>query len=65
MLSVAPGKVVALLNTLPDTPPGGPADPSASTFESADGNYVVIDIGNGSYAFYGNLQPGSLTRRSR
>ena len=47
VLAVAPGKVVALLNTLPDQPAGGAAGPDASSFESADGNYVVIDLGNG------------------
>ncbi len=61
VVAVAPGKVVALLDTLPDQPVGLPPDPSASSFESADGNYVVIDLGNGLFAFYGNLQPGSLT----
>ena len=61
VLAVAPGRVVALLDTLPDQPFGGAPDSSASSFESADGNYVVIDLGNGSFAFYGNLQPGSLT----
>jgi hypothetical protein len=61
VLSVAPGRVVALLDTLQDFPAGVAPDPSAATFESADGNYVVVDLGNGMYAFYGNLQPGSLT----
>jgi hypothetical protein len=61
VLSVAPGRVVALLDTLADFPAGVVPDPTASTFESADGNYVVVDLGNGMYAFYGNLQPGSLT----
>ena len=59
--AVAPGKVVALLDALPDQPVGGAEDPNASNFESADGNYIVVDHGNGAYAFYGNLQPGSLT----
>ncbi len=61
VLSVGPGRVVALLNTLPDRPAGAPPDSAASSFESSDGNYVVVDLGNGTYAFYGNLQPGSLT----
>jgi hypothetical protein len=59
--AVAPGRVVALLDALPDQPVGGVADPTGSNFESADGNYIVVDHGNGAYAFYGNLQPGSLT----
>ena len=49
-----------MLDALPDQPAGAPPNPSAG-FESADGNYVVVDIGNGMTAFYGNLQPGSLT----
>jgi hypothetical protein len=61
VLAVAPGKVVALLDSLPDQPAGAPPDMSAASFESADGNYIVVDLGNGSFAFYGNLQPGSLT----
>ena len=60
VLSVAPGRVVAMLDALPDQPAGSPPNASAG-FESADGNYVVVDIGNGMTAFYGNLQPGSLT----
>ena len=60
VLAVAPGKVVGVLDALPDQPPGAPPDSAAASFESADGNYVVIDLGNGSFAFYGNLQPGSL-----
>ena len=59
VLAVAPGKVVGVLNTLPDQVAGAPPDPT-SGFESADGNSIVIDLGNGTFAFYGNLQPGSL-----
>jgi murein DD-endopeptidase MepM/ murein hydrolase activator NlpD len=29
----------------------------------AGGNYVVVDIGRGRYAFYAHLQPGSMTVR--
>lgn len=60
VLASAPGRVVALSADLPDLPPGATGDP-ATSFESADGNYVVVDLGNGLYVFYGNLQPGSLT----
>lgn len=34
--------------------------PAGATIQSADGNYLVIDIGEGRYAFYAHLQPGSL-----
>jgi hypothetical protein len=60
VLAVAPGKVVGVLDALPDQAPGAPPDSAAATFESAGGNSVVIDLGNGTFAFYGNLQPGSL-----
>jgi len=30
------------------------------TLETVGGNYVIIDIGGGRYAFYAHLQPGSL-----
>jgi hypothetical protein len=30
------------------------------TVQSAGGNYVVVDIGQGRYAFYAHMQPGSL-----
>ncbi len=60
VLAVAPGRVVGVSNTLPDQAAGASADPTSSSFESADGNSVVIDLGNGTFAFYGNLQPGSL-----
>jgi hypothetical protein len=29
--------------------------------ETVGGNYVVVDIGGGHFAFYAHLQPGSLT----
>jgi Peptidase family M23 len=59
VLASAPGRVVALSANLPDLAPGATGDP-ATSFESADGNYIVVDLGNGLYVFYGNLQPGSL-----
>lgn len=30
------------------------------TLETVGGNHVILDIGNGFYAFYAHLQPGSL-----
>ncbi len=31
------------------------------TLENADGNHIVLDLGDGSYAFYAHLEPGSIT----
>ena len=30
------------------------------TLESADGNHVILDLGEGRYAFYAHLKPGSV-----
>ena len=34
--------------------------PKVLTIQMAAGNYVVVDIGEGRFAFYAHLQPGSL-----
>ena len=31
------------------------------TIDQADGNFVVLDIGGGSYVLYAHMQPGSVT----
>lgn len=59
--SVAPGKVVRVQDGLPDEVPG--AFPAGATIQNAGGNYVVVDIGDGRYAFYAHLQPGRLRVR--
>lgn len=48
-----------------DTRDGVPESPSlagapANTLENASGNYVVLDLGQGRYAFYEHLKPGSV-----
>ncbi len=57
--SVAPGTVVATQDGLPDQTPGA-LDPNA-TVETAGGNYVVVDLGRGNFAFYAHLIPDTLT----
>jgi len=56
--SVAAGKVVALQDDQPTELPG--VLPSGATVQTAGGNYVVVDIGRGHYAFYAHMQPDSL-----
>jgi hypothetical protein len=56
--AAAAGTVVASENDLPEQVPGKlPAD---ATIQMAGGNYAVIDIGDGRFAFYAHMQPGSL-----
>jgi hypothetical protein len=59
VLSVADGTVVRTQDELPEQTPGSFAP--GATVSSAGGNFVVVDIGDGNYAFYAHLQPGSLT----
>lgn len=56
--AAAPGKVVRILDGLPEQTPG--ALPSNATIQTAGGNFVVVDIGRGRYAFYAHLSPGSI-----
>ena len=56
--AVADGKVVNLLDGLPEQVPGSPA--VGVTGATAGGNFIVQDIGGGRFAFYAHLQAGSL-----
>lgn len=59
--SATAGKVVGVLDGLPETPPG--SLPKGITAQQAGGNHVVVDIGHGRYAFYAHFQPGSIRVR--
>lgn len=61
VLAVADGTVVATLDTLEDQQPGKLPDPTTLTLETVDGNHVVVDIGQGFYAFYAHLKKKSVT----
>lgn len=56
--SATAGKVVGVLDNVPETPAG--SFPPSITAEKAGGNHVVVAIGGGRYAFYAHLQPGSI-----
>lgn len=58
VLAVVDAKVVAAVDTYKDQTPGGL--PSGMTLEEADGNHIVLDLGDGKYAFYAHLKPGSV-----
>jgi murein DD-endopeptidase MepM/ murein hydrolase activator NlpD len=36
-------------------------DPKTITIANVDGNHIVIDLGNGIFAFYAHLQKGSVS----
>lgn len=50
--------MVSVEDGLPEEVPGKvPADSSPKT---AGGNFVIVDIGGGNFAFYAHMQPGSV-----
>jgi len=64
LLAVADAVVVRAQDGLPDNPPGHgaafhPAMPV--TIDTVGGNHVVLDLGDGQYAHYFHMRPGSLT----
>jgi hypothetical protein len=59
-LAVADGRVVAVKDSIPENVPGPASRAVPITLETVGGNHVIIDIGEGRYAFYAHLQPGSL-----
>jgi murein DD-endopeptidase len=59
--AVANGTVVDSLDGLPDIETIYSAPPV--TIATAAGNYVILDIGNGKYACYAHMIPGSVRSR--
>lgn len=58
IIAVADGVILNTVNNLPDGQPG--KMPANITIDTAGGNYVYQDIGNGYSAFYAHLIPGTL-----
>lgn len=59
IIAVASGRVVAAVDKYEDQIPG--QLPPGLPIEEADGNYVVIDVGGGNFAFYAHMIKGSIT----
>ena len=59
VIAVADGTVVAMRNDLPEQVPG--ALPAGLPIDQADGNFVVLDVGQGAFALFAHMQPGSVT----
>jgi murein DD-endopeptidase len=58
--AVADGTVTETKDGLPQNTPGAASLAIPITLETIGGNHVIMDIGNGLYAFYAHMQPGSL-----
>ena len=52
VLAVADARVVIAVDRFPDQIPN---DPKPVTIQQADGNYVILALGKGRYAFYAHL----------
>src|SRR5262249_28491956 len=63
VLAVASGRIIAARNDLPDNEPGRGREFRTAvpmTQETIGGNAVTLDIGDGQYAYYFHMQPGSV-----
>lgn len=58
ILAVADGPVVAVVDGLPEQPPG--QAPPGLPLDQYGGNHVIQDIGGGNYAVYAHLKTGSV-----
>jgi hypothetical protein len=61
VIAVSDATVAAAVDGIPDQTPG---DPYQVTLENADGNHVILDLGEGRFAFYAHLRPGTVAVRS-
>ncbi len=57
-LAVADATVVSTIDGQPEQTPG--KFPTHLPLQFADGNSIILDLGEGRYALYAHLQPGSL-----
>jgi murein DD-endopeptidase MepM/ murein hydrolase activator NlpD len=57
VIAVANATVVATVDRFPDQIPNHPKPVGV---EQADGNYVILALGQGRFAFYGHLKPRSI-----
>ena len=59
-LAVADGLVASIKDGIPENIPGANSRAVPITLETVGGNFVILDLGQGRYAFYAHLRPGSL-----
>lgn len=61
-IAVADARVVSAIDGLPEQTPG--KFPDAISLDQADGNSVVLDLGDGRFALYGHFKRGSVRVRT-
>ena len=60
VLAVANATVVGVQDGIPENDPTADKKAVPITLETVGGNYIILDLGHGYYAFYAHLQPKSL-----
>lgn len=60
VIAVADGVVANVRDRIPENDPSTPSGALPNTLDTAMGNFIALDIGDGNYAFYAHLQPRSL-----
>ncbi len=58
--AVTDGKIVAMLDGVPDNTPESPKFATELTLANVGGNFIAEEIGGGRYVMYAHLKPGSL-----
>jgi murein DD-endopeptidase len=64
VLAVADARVAIAVDDMPDLPPGILVPPAPVPLERASGNHVVLDLGQGRFAFYEHLRQDSIVVRA-
>ena len=60
ILAVADGVVANIKDGIPENDPSTPSGVLPNTWDTIYGNFLVLDIGNGNYAYYAHIQPDSF-----
>jgi len=60
VIAVADGVVSYLVADIPDNEGSNPQISRSVTLDNITGNSLILDLGQGTYALYAHLQPGSL-----
>jgi len=60
VLAVGDGRISSLKDGLPDNVGSSEQSKRNITLDNVTGNYLILDLGDGYFAFYAHLQPGSL-----
>ncbi|MDB4893024.1 MAG: hypothetical protein JWL61_4879, partial [Gemmatimonadetes bacterium] len=64
VLAIADGRVVQLQDGIPENDPTSDTKAIPITLTTVGGNYLILDLGDGRFAFYAHLQRGSFTVRA-